>query len=31
MIIFGASEIGKQTLLACRAKGLDVECFIDYF
>ena len=29
MIIFGAGVIGEATLLACRAKGIAVECFVD--
>lgn len=29
MIIFGAGVIGEATLLACRAAGIEVECFAD--
>ena len=28
-IIFGAGVIGEATLHACRAHGIDVECFVD--
>jgi len=29
MIIFGAGVVGEATLHACRAKGIEVECFVD--